>query len=377
MLTIDRYILRLYIKVLVVCFFSLTGLFIVIDLFGHLDELLAVADQQGSLRALLCEYYGARSLAFFDRTSALMALVAATFAVTTLQRSNELAALMAGGIPKIRVVSPLIGGTVVVALLAAANRELAIPSFRDKLMRNSQDWDGQAKKELEPRWDNRTDILLLGSHTMAAEQRIAQPRFRLPTGMGRFSGELSAESAYYREPESGRPQGYLMDKVNEPADLDEIPSVYVNGEPVVLSPSDTLWLESDQCFVVSNVTFEQLAAGNALRQYSSTLELISGLHNSSFDYAADVRVAVHARLVQPFLDCTLLLLGLPLVLSRENRNIFVAAGLCILVVAGFILVVMACHYLGNRYLIAPSLAAWCPLLILVPIARVTSQAFWQ
>jgi len=376
MLTIDRYILRLYVKVLVVCFFSLTGLFIVIDFFGHLDELLAVGKQQGSVLALLCEYYGARSLAFFDRTSALMALVAATFAVTTLQRSNELAALMAAGIPKIRVVSPLIGGAAVVSLLALANRELAIPSFRDKLMRNSQDWDGQAKKEFEPRWDNRTDILLMGSHTLAAEQRIIQPRFRLPGGLGGFGGQLSAENAYYHEPEGGRPRGYLMDNVEEPEDLNGISSVYVNGEPVVFSPSDTPWLESDQCFVVSNISFEQLAAGNALRQFSSTRELIAGLHNPSYDYAADVRVAVHARMVQPVLDMTLLFLGLPLVLSRESRNIFLAAGLCILVVVGFVLVVMASHYLGG-YLIPPPLAAWCPLLILVPVARITSQAFWR
>lgn len=377
MLTIDRYIIRLYVKVLVVCFFSLTGLFIIIDLFGHLDELLAVGKQQGSLPSLLCEYYGARSLAFFDRTSALMALMAATFAVTTLQRSNELAALMAAGIPKIRVVKPLIAAAVVVSILAAANRELGIPSLREKLMRNSQDWDGQAKKEFEPRWDNRTDILLMGSHALTAEQRIIQPRFRLPDRMGRFGGQLSAENAYYHEPEGERPRGYLMDNVGESEDLSDVPSVYVDGEPVVLSPSDTPWLESNQCFVVSDVSFEQLAAGNALRQFSSTRELIAGLHNPSYDFAADVRVMVHARMVQPVLDMTLLLLGLPLVLSRESRNAFLAAGQCILVVLGFTLVVMACHYLGNRYIIPPSLAAWCPLLILVPIACVTSKAFWR
>jgi lipopolysaccharide export system permease protein len=244
-------------------------------------------------------------------------------------------------------------------------------------MRNSQDWDGRAAKEFEPRWDNHTDVLLMGSHTLAAEQQIVQPRFRLPSGMGRFGGQLSAENAYYREPEQGRPRGYLLDQVVEPEELDEIPSVYVNGEPVVLSPRDTPWLKTDQCFVVSDISFEQLAAGNELRQFSSTPELIAGLHNPSFDYAADVRVAVHARMVQPFLDMTLLFLGLPLVLSRESRNIFLAAGLCILVVAGFVLIVLACHYLGNRCLIAPSLAAWCPLLILVPVARLTSQAFWQ
>ncbi len=98
--TIDRYVLRLYVKVLVICFLSLTGLFIIIDAFNNLDELLALGEKQGSLVAVLGEYYGARALAFFDRTSALMALVAATFAVTSMQRTNELSALLAAGIPR-------------------------------------------------------------------------------------------------------------------------------------------------------------------------------------------------------------------------------------------------------------------------------------
>ena len=49
MLTIDRYILRSYFKILLICFLSLTGLFVVIDAFGNLDELLKIADKQGSL----------------------------------------------------------------------------------------------------------------------------------------------------------------------------------------------------------------------------------------------------------------------------------------------------------------------------------------
>jgi len=377
MRTIDRYILRQYVKVLVVCFFSLTGLYVVIDLFGHLDELRMVAEKQGSMPALLLEYYGARSLAFFDRTSALMALLGATFAATSMQRSNELAALMAAGIPKYRIVAPLVAGAIVVSLLAAANRELLIPSFRDKLMRNSQDWHGDAKKDLDPRFDNRTDIVFTGRHTVAAEKRIIRPKFQLPPEIVGFGSQLIAEDAYYCEPKEGRPRGYRLDDVEEPKGLSERPSLYLDGQPVILSPSDTDWLESDQCFVVSEISFDQLAAGNAWRQFSSTSELIRGLHNPSLDFAPDVRVTVHARMVQPFLDITLLLLGLPLVVSRQQRNVFVAAGLCVLVVAVFFVVVIACHTLGNGCLMAPPLAAWCPLLIFVPAARLTSKALWQ
>jgi lipopolysaccharide export system permease protein len=377
MLTIDRYLLRFFVRVLLVCFISVMGLVIVIDVFANLDEFLAIAKRQGSLATLMWQYYGPRMLAFFDRTSALFALVAATFAVTSLQRANELAALMATGISKFRVVRPLVVGAVAVSLLAAINRESLIPSCRDRLMRNAQNWEGQSQKELHPRYDNRTNILLGGRNTLAAEQRILQPTFRLPRGMRAFGSQLIARDAYFQRPVQGRPGGYLLVGMEQPANLADISSVYQDQRAVILSPSDTAWLKADECFVVSDVSFEQLAAGNEWRQYSGTSELIAGLHNPSLDFGADVRVAVHARFVQPLLDITLFFLGLPLVLSRENRNIFVATGMCFLVLAGFLVVVVTCHTLGSNCLLSPALAAWGPLLIFVPLASVTAQALWQ
>ena len=52
------------------------------------------------------------------------------------------------------------------------------------------------------------------------------------------------------------------------------------------------------------------------------------MRNPSLDYGADVRVAIHGRIVKPLLDMTLLFLGLPLVVTRESRNVFIAMGLC-------------------------------------------------
>jgi lipopolysaccharide export system permease protein len=377
MRTFDRYVLRLFLRVLVICFLSLTGLYIVIDAFTHLDELLDIAKQHGSLPGLLGEYYGARVLAFFDRTSALMTLIAATFVATNLQRSNELAALMAAGVPKARVVAPLIAAAAVIAVVAAVTREVGIPAVRDQLMRNTRDWDGRAEKRVDPRYDNRTDILIAGQHTVAAEECIIQPTFRRQPNLGEFGLQLSAEKAFYRRPEPGRPGGYLLVGVQIPKELSDVASFHLHDSPVVLGPRDTPWLEADQCFVVSDVSFAQLAAGNAWRQYSSTADLIVGLHNPSLDLAADVRVMVHARLLQPFLDMTLLCLGLPLVLARQQRNVFVASGTCVLVVAAFVLVMMACHAAGGSYLISPALAAWCPLLIFAPLARLSLDSLWQ
>ena len=106
---------------------------------------------------------------------------------------------------------------------------------------------------------------------------------------------------------------------------------------------------------------------------ASLPELVAGLRNPSLRLGADVRVAIHARIVQPFLDITLLFLGLPLMLSRYNRNLFVAIGLCVVVVVGFYVVVLACQWLGSSYLVSPALGAWLPLIIFVPTAMAMSQ----
>jgi lipopolysaccharide export system permease protein len=137
---------------------------------------------------------------------------------------------------------------------------------------------------------------------------------------------------------------------------------------VLLTPHDTDWLEPDECFIASNLGFEYLDGGAALRQYSSTFELVRGLRNRSLDFGADERLAIHARFVQPVQDLTLLFLGLPLVLSRSNRNVFLAIGLCLALVVAFSAIVIGSRYLGSSYWLEPALGAWLPLMIFVPCA---------
>ncbi|MCO6459532.1 MAG: LptF/LptG family permease [Pirellulaceae bacterium] len=372
---LHRYVLRLFIKVLLVAFISLTGLFIVIDAFNNLEEFLTYSKTQGWY--VLVDYYGPRVLTFFDRISGMLGMMATMFAITSMQRSNETTAVMAGGISQLRLVKPLVAGVLAVSLLAAANREFLIPRFREKLARNAQDWLGDTARTLHPRYDHQTRILISGRHTFAAERRISFPKLRLPESLAQFGRHLAAESATYRDADGDRPAGYLLDGVEQPANLAELPSAALEGRPTILTPRDTAWLQPGQCFVASDLTFEQLAAGNSWRQYSSLGQLIAGLQNPSLDFGAEVRVTVHARLIQPLLDLTLLFLGLPLALTRESRNIFVTAGLSMAIVATFSLVTIACHALGSSgYLLSPALAAWTPLIIFVPAAYGLCHPLW-
>jgi lipopolysaccharide export system permease protein len=139
---------------------------------------------------------------------------------------------------------------------------------------------------------------------------------------------------------------------------------------VIITPHDAPdWLHANQCFVVSEVTFDQLTGNESFRQFASTLQLIAGLRNPSMDFGPDVRVAIHGRMVQPLLDLTLLFIGLPLVASRESRNVFIAIGQCMGLVAVFLLVVIGFQQLGRAmFLLSPAQAAWAPLMLFVPAA---------
>ncbi len=368
MLIIDRYLLRQFLQVFAICFCSLTGLFIVIDAFANLEDFVQYAEKHGNLLATMVEYYGYRALSFFNVTSSMLTLIAAMFTVAWFQRHNELTAIMAAGISKRRIMRPVILAVLAISLLAAANREFVIPSVRDKFSRNAQDLVGEAAKDLTPRFDHKSGILMRGKKTFAARQQIQLPNFLMPDSLDDYGSQLSAANAFYQPPQDGKPGGYLLKKVSHPTELNQRPSLPAGATPILITPMDADWLESDECFVVSDVTFEQLVGGTAWRNFSSTPELIAGLRNPSLDFGADVRLTIHNRILQPLMDMTLLFLGLPLVLTRESRNMFLAIGMCMGVVVAFMLINMGFQYLGSNFVISPSVAAWGPLLVFVPIA---------
>jgi lipopolysaccharide export system permease protein len=373
MLILDRYLLRQFLSVFVICFCSLAGLYVVADALGNLDEFFAQAAKGGGLAATLGEYYSYRIIGFFDRTSGILALIAAMFTLAWFQRHNEMTAAQAAGISKGRLVRPIIYAVTAISLIAAIGRELVIPQFRDKFSRNAQDLGSEATRKLDPRYDSRTGILIAGRQILTNQEKIVEPRFMLPRELAHYDRYVAGSVATHLPAMDNQPAGYLFDDVTQPRGLRDKPSLGLNGASILLSPSDTPWLKPSQCFVVSDVEFDQLVDAASWRQYSSTWDLIAGLYNRSLDFGSDVRVTVHSRLVQPVLDLTLLFLGMPLLLRRTNRNVFVAIGLCLLVVIGFLLVVMGCQYLGTSMLVGPVVAVWAPLFIFVPLAAWMSE----
>ena len=383
---IDRYLLRHFLQTFVICFLSLMGLIVIIDVTTNLQEFVRCGSRPGSggVLRVIAQHWGCQSIVVFDVTSGFLALVSAMFTASWIQRHNEMTALMAAGVTRIRVVLPIIIAVIVVSVLSTLNRELVMPRYIVELSRKSQDLLGERPQKLDTRYDNETGVLLAGKHALAGKREIVEPRFMLPprSPLSAYGTHLTGESAYYVPyiASSGdRSGGYLFMGVHEPRNLDSLPSLPKGGPPVLITPHDAPdWLEPDQCFLKSQLDFDQLRSVADFKKLASTAQLIAALRNPSLDYGADVRVAIHSRITRPLLDITLLFLGLPLVLTRESRNVFVAMGLCIALSALFMLVVSAFQVLGESYLwIPPARAAWAPLMIFVPTAVWLSESMWK
>ncbi len=380
MFIIDRYVGWLFVRVVAICFCSLAGLYVVIDFMSNFEEFNTLGRKlPGGMFGVVTAYYSPRVLRFFDYTAGLLAMVAGVFAVTWLQRTQELTALMAAGISHARAVTPIIVGAMILAALGVVNREVLLPNYQEALSRSAQDWLGTEAQTCRQVTDAESHVTISGKSLFLADRRIEEPQLRLPFELrNQWGRQLSGQNALYQTASDTHPTGLLLQGAKGIDELATLPSALINDKPVLLSPVDTPWLQTGEVFVVTNVPFEQFLLSSGGRPYTSTWQMIQGLRNPSLDLGADIQVAMHARLLQPLLDITLILIGIPLILTQSNRNVFVSAFLCLGIVAVFYVVTLICQWAGNNnLLIGPVLAAWMPLIIFAPLAYTMVRMVWS
>ncbi|MBI3318234.1 MAG: LptF/LptG family permease [Candidatus Omnitrophica bacterium] len=101
---LERYTLRSYLGPLVWCLTIFVGLYLVMDLLGHLDEILRHRVPPG----LILTYYGTMVPLVFVQVAPFACLMATLYALGNLNRHQELMAMRSAGIDPYHIVSPLL-----------------------------------------------------------------------------------------------------------------------------------------------------------------------------------------------------------------------------------------------------------------------------
>jgi lipopolysaccharide export system permease protein len=360
---IDRLLLIGYFKAFIICLVSLLSLYIVVDLFTNLDEF---THHNGGLLPVLKHigtYYGYRSTQIYDRLSEAIVLLAGVFTVAWMQRSNELIPLLAAGVPTRRVILPILIGACVMVGVTIANQELVIPRIGNELQADRD--DPQGDKDIHVEGGFEPNGVHVEGHTGWRKELLVKPFFcTIPEGVARNMVHLSAEEAHYIPPGEGPRSGGWLLTGTQPAQLE-------NWE----RPDVIEMIDPGKYFLpVREMDFDAITRTSKWYNFASTWRLYRELQNPDSARLASMAVMFHTRLTRPILGMLLVVMGLSVILRDHNRNVFLSAGMCVVLCGVFFAAFFTCKSLGENNILSPALAAWMPVLFFGPLAFVMFDA---
>jgi lipopolysaccharide export system permease protein len=127
-------------------------------------------------------------------------------------------------------------------------------------------------------------------------------------------------------------------------------------------------------FLKTSLDFDTITRQKNWVRYIPTWRLLSELSKKDTHRTASVAVVFHMRLTRPLLGMILVFLGLSTILRDQNRNVYISAGLCLVLCAVFFAACFACKFLGDSEYLSPALAAWLPVMVFGPLAFVMFDA---
>lgn len=368
---LDRQMVWSYIKAYVFCLISLMGLFIVVDLFMNLEDFTANRKDFLSVARFIAIYYGYKSFQIFNQLCEFVILMAAMFTVAWMQRNNELLPLLSAGVSTRRVVAPVVFSASVMMGLAVANQEFGLPNIDVFMLENRQNADGAKETDVKGVFDMR-GILISGDSAVKKDSLIKKFVAVIPAQVGHNAmTTLQAKEAIYIPPRDGdqRSGGWLLKQTkiigqaNWPADDD------------LLKP-----LGDDSYFLkTKDADIDTVVRVKSWYQYLPTWRLLRELDRpGNSTQHANLAIVFHGRLTRPLVGVILVVLGLSVILRDQNRNVFISAGLCLILCVIFFVCIFASQYLGKEEFasayVSPALAAWLPVIVFGPFAIVMYDA---
>ncbi|HXG10492.1 MAG TPA: LptF/LptG family permease [Gemmataceae bacterium] len=360
---IDRLLIRGYLKAYVVCLVSLLSLYIVVDLFSNLDEFTQKHQNLIGVLQHIGTYYGYMSAQIFNQLGESVVLLAAMFTVAWMQRNNELLPLLSAGVSTRRVVMPVLLSACAMLSLVVLNQELVIARIGNRFLYEKDDPQGEKEVEVQGAYEP-NGIHLHGRVGSRKTMIVKDFCCTIPEGLASNLLHLCAQEARYIPPGNGpRSGGWLMTGTQPPR---------LEGweRPDILEVID----DGKYFLKTAEVDLEVLLRNRKWFNYASTWRLYRQLQSPDSSRLAAMAVLFHMRLTRPILGVILVLLGLSVILRDQNRNVFISAGLCLILCGIFFAACFTCKSLGDNDLVAPALAAWLPVLCFGPLALVMFDA---
>ena len=375
MTRIDRYILTLFLRTSLICFASLSGIFIVFHAFTSMDDLVQMGQRAGSLPIAMAQFYGPYVLLLFDSTGAVIIVMSLLFTAAWLTRTGELTATLSAGVSHGRIFRPMVIAAIAVVALQTINREFVLPKYSRYLTLKADVEDDAKEQPVLAQYDKLNRILIDGRSVELSIATLHDPHFRIDGDYRGFGDALRGQTAVWQRPDPAVGWGYRVSGVSEPKSIDQIASVRFGDRTVLFTAADTSWLSAGECFVATDVRVDYLATAESSQKLASVVQLLDRVRNPAIHSSDAVKTRLHGRLVRPPLDVALFCLVLPLAAAGRGKNLFVMMAAALGTVLVFFVIKSTANVLGSGgYVITPIIAGWLPLMIVGPIGYMRWRA---
>ncbi|MFA5388366.1 MAG: LPS export ABC transporter permease LptG [Candidatus Omnitrophota bacterium] len=344
---LDKYIAKYFILPLIYCLLVFVILYVIIDLFGRLDEVL----KQNIHIGILWEYYLSMIPLIVSQTAPVASLISSIYVLGSLNKYGEITAMRAAGISIYRILAPFICVGIAVTIIMFGISERILPQSMRKAESIKENYMDSVDKNTSAARKNISNIALYGKNNRLIFIDNFDPSSKTAYGItilqqdkrDNVSLKINAHEARW----AGRK--WLFSSVLA-YKLDRKGAVV--GSPEFFQKR-VLDMESPEDLISKGTNYEYMSymdLSNYIKNFSETSpKLIARLH-----------VDLHQKISLPFASLVVILIGAGFALKiRQRGRASALVGIGMSIVIGFIYYAFMASFiaLGKSGALPPFLSA--------------------
>lgn len=356
MLILDRYLFRSFLKSFFFCLIVFVFLFIIIDIFGSLQEILR--NHPSTIKIL--ELYLYAIPVIIGQTAPIAALLATLFTLGQMNQANEVIAMRSSGLSVWHIVRPFILFGLILSLAIFVMNETITP-YAQKMSKFIK------RYYIDKAYESTQDVPLENVAIYGYENRLYflnkfHPKTNTIEGLTilEHDAEQNVRSKVYAEKAVWRNNRWLLYQC----------FIYylgegqrIRGEPLYFSDKVYRIEETPEDFMRQNIPMENMNVRD-LAGYISRLPK-AGAKNT----IVRMKVDLFQKTSFPFTSFIIILLGIPsAIIVRRQAVASSSIGMCMAISFLFYVLFAVLTALGKAGALPPFLAAWGSHMIFGSVA---------
>lgn len=344
---IDKYITRNFLVPFFYCLILFIVLYIIIDLFGHLDEIL----KYGIPILILQEYYLSMIPFIIMNTAPVASLISTIYVISTMNKYDEITAMRACGINIFRILLPFIcvGLAISIALFAVSEKVLPLSTKNAQYIKeNYMEKRGEEKKRSAKSIYN---IALHGKNDRLIFIESYDEYKNTAKGLTLLKEDKNGHITEKTSAQEGKWLGKTWEFSNILVyGLDE--NGAIKGNPIFLEKKN-IEMESPEELISKGTNYEFMS-------FKDLSNYIRNFSNASPDITKRLRVDLHQKISFPFTSLVIILIGASFAIKIKRRGKAVAImGMGMGIIIGFIYysLMATCVALGKGGILPPLVSA--------------------